>query len=128
MLPDADPPDMASVDSAPLAELRSDAAHSRATNLAFAAPSPYDDERQAVVNHVVKAHLRVEARWPEIAAGVALLHRLHAALVSDEELEWIVPTSYEWGEPGQEGNQLYGIPIRVVDGVDHLYLAHKVKP
>jgi hypothetical protein len=127
VLPDAEPPDMATVDSPPLAELRAEAQAVRATNIVYAGPSPYDDAIAAAAKRAVKAHLMMEARLPEIMAGVALLDRLHSAFFKDEDLEWIVPASYEWGERGAEGS-VYGIPIRIVDGTDRLYLALKVAP
>jgi hypothetical protein len=127
VLPDAEPPDMASVDSQPLAELRAEAQAVRATNIVYAEPSPYDDAMQAAINRSVKAHLLMEARMPEIMAGVVLRYRLHGAGFNDNDLEWIVPASYGWGERGAEGS-VYGVPIRIVDGADQLYLALKVTP
>lgn len=127
MLPDAEPPDMASVDSPPLDELRVAAAQARDGSPWLAALSPFDDEMQAMAKKAVEARLRIEARWPEVVAGVLLRDRLRNALVSGDELEWIVPRSYGWEVAGQAG-QVYGIPVRVVEGVDHLYLALKVTP
>jgi hypothetical protein len=127
VLPDAEPPDMASVDSPPLAELRAEAQAVRATNIVYAGPSPYGDAITAAANRVVKARLMMEARLPEIMVGLMLRERLHGAFFKDEDLEWIVPASYEWGERGAEGT-VYGIPIRIVDGTDRLYLALKVAP
>ena len=124
----AEPPDMASVDSPPLAELRAEAQAVRATNIAYAESSPYGDEARRAIDRAVKAHLMVEARMPEVMAGLMVRERLLSAGFTEAELEWIAPAEYGWGELGQEGNQLYGIRIRAVENVDHLYLAVVVKP
>jgi hypothetical protein len=124
---DAQPPDMAAASGAPLAEVRAEAVRLRANNPAYGSASPYQEEFDEHIRKVLRAHLAVEVRMPEVMAGLMVRERLHSAMIRDDELEWIVPAGYGWGEPGQEGNQLYGIRIRAVEGVDHLYLAVAVK-
>lgn len=127
-LPGAEPPDMAVASGAPLDEVRADAAHVRITSPEFAGRSPFQEELDEAARKALRAHLAVEARMPEVMAGLMVRDRLLSAMIRDDELEWIVPAAYGWGEPGQDGNQLYGIRIRAVEGIDHLYLAATVKP
>jgi hypothetical protein len=119
---------MAAASGAPLAEVRAEATRLRANNPAYASPSPFQEELDEAAKKALRAHLAVEVRMPEVMAGLMVRDRLHSAMIRDDELEWIVPAEYGWVEPGQEGHQLYGIRIRAVEGIDHLYLAMVVKP
>ena len=78
-------------------------------------------EEQAKITALLAPHM------DEIEAGAVLAHDLQTTLL-DRDLEWIAPASYGWGKPGETGGVLYGLPLRIVDGIDRLYLAHKVKP
>lgn len=127
-LPGAEPPDMAAASGAPLDEVRAGASRARTTSAAFAPPSAFREVLDEATRKAIRAHAAVEARMPEVMAGLMARERLLSAGLAEDELEWIVPTAYGWGEPGQEGNQLYGIRIRAVEGIDHLYLAATVKP
>lgn len=78
-------------------------------------------EEQARITGLLAPHME------EIRTGAVLAHDLQSALL-DRDLEWIAPASYGWGKVSETGGQLYGLPVRVVDGIDGLYLAHRVKP
>lgn len=66
----------------------------------------------------------LELHRSELGAMLALNARLQMQML-DDNLELLVPASYRWGEPGDRGF-MSGIEFRVMDGIEHLYLAHKV--
>lgn len=68
----------------------------------------------------------LDAHQAELMLGLMLLERMRTYLV-DPRVEWLVPEAWGWGDAGETG-ELYGIPFRVVAGVDVLFLAQEVKP
>lgn len=125
-LPGAEPPDMAAASGAPLDELRAEAAQVRVASPTFAIASPLPDLREEVRRQAAR-WAAFEARMPEVQRAAAVADRLRMSGLREDELEWLVPGSYGWGDPGQDSFQLLGISMRIVEGIEQIYLGVKVQ-
>lgn len=88
----------------------------------------FHDDLDEHIRRQARRQAAFMAKMPEVIRAAGVADRLRMAGLREDELEWLVPASYGWGEPGQDDFRLLGISMRIVEGIEHIYLGVKVQP